>query len=260
MLFTIICKGQDKVKIYTEQTENGYNIYADNHEFCPVTIKVDFTTVNLTTDGVKENYVIPPQTNKQLLNTLLISKKEKSSKFSYEYWFNYGNHNKKTYDIDYAYDLPYSKAQEFQVYQGYNGTQTHQNVNALDFPMPIGTKITAIRKGVVIKVVDNNKKHGNKEKYNKYNNFVMIYHDDGTFAEYAHIKKSGSVVKVGDLVKKGQTIAYSGNVGWSTGPHLHLVVFLQKLKSRKTLETKFRTGDGDKIEYLIEGKHYTKNY
>lgn len=91
-------------------------------------------------------------------------------------------------------------------------------------------------------------------------NLIIIYHPDGTFAEYAHIKQNGSIVNIGDKVNQGEIIGYSGNVGWSTGPHLHLVVFLQKLNKRETLKTKFKTGNGDIIEYLGEKKEYIRNY
>ena len=54
-----VCKAELKVKIYYEQIDNGYNIYADNSEFCPMSIKIDFSTKNLSIDGGNNNvYVV----------------------------------------------------------------------------------------------------------------------------------------------------------------------------------------------------------
>ena len=94
----------------------------------------------------------------------------------------------------------------------------------------------------------------------KFNNKLIIYHSDGSFVEYTHIKKNGAIVNVGDTVKAGQEIALSGNTGWSTGPHLHLVVFYQKMGKRKTIATKFLIDDGSKKEILTAKKIYSKNY
>lgn len=261
MLLASIGKAEQKVKIYYEQIQNGYNIFADNDEFCPVSIVIDFSLTNLKVDGGNQTiYVVKPQTKKQLLTTLKVAKNGKAYKFSYKYRTNYGNHNNDDYDEDYVYDLPYKTSNKFNVYQGYNGTFSHQNENSLDFTMPVGTEILAIREGVVIDVIEKNSKGCEKEECKKYNNFITIYHPDGTFAEYSHIKQNGSAVKVGDKVSKGQLIAHSGNVGWSTGPHLHLVVFKQKLEKRVTLKTKFKTGDGTKIEFLTEKEDYLRDY
>jgi hypothetical protein len=54
---------------------------------------------------------------------------------------------------------------------------------------------------------------------------IIVFHNDGTFSQYAHFKKDGIVVKEGDTLKKGQLIGYSGNTGQSTEPHLHFVVY-----------------------------------
>lgn len=76
-----------------------------------------------------------------------------------------------------------------------------------------------------------------REECAKYNNYIVIFHSDGTFAEYRHIKMNGSMVKVGDRVEIGQLIAESGNVGYSKRPHLHFAVYLQKLKKTEKLKT-----------------------
>ena len=258
-VFTFAHAKQD-VKIYYEKTDNGYNVYADNNEFCPVSVKLKFSNKNLDIDSPKEIYVIKAETKRQLLTALNVINKNKAYGISYKYWTNYGQDNLDDYDINYVYDLPFTRSNEFKVHQGYNGTFSHQNQNALDFTMPVGTEITAIRDGTVIKVEESNTKNCGTEKCKKYNNLILVYHSDDTFAEYVHLKHKGSKVKVGDKVKKGKIIAYSGNTGWSTGPHLHLVVYKQKMMNRKTLKTKFRIDNGDKIEYLKEKSTYLKNY
>ena len=261
LLLTSLCKAAHKVKIYYEQHKDGYSIYADNDEFCPMSIKVAFTLENLNLAGENNAiYVVNAKTKRQLLTTLKITKRGKAYKVSYKYWSNYGTHDNKDFDIDYVYDLPYKKSNAFKIHQGYNGAFSHRNENSLDFTMPIGTELLAVRAGIVIRVVDSNDKGCANEECKKFSNFITLYHSDGTFAEYAHIRQNGSEVKIGDHIDKGQLIGYSGNVGWTTGPHLHLVLFNQNIDHRETLKTKFRTGDGSTIEYLEEKKAYLRNY
>lgn len=260
-LTATICNAEIKVKIYFEQIADGYAIYMDNNEYCPVSIKMDFSTTNLEVVGGNNSvYLVEALAKKHLLTRLTISNKQKAYKFSYKYTSNYGNYKLETYDQDYEYYLPFQTSNTFKVYQGYNGTFSHQNKNSIDFTMPIGTEITAIREGIVINVVDKNSKGCAQEECKKYNNYITVYHSDGTFSEYSHLKQNGSKVEVGERVAKGQPIGYSGNVGWSTGPHLHLEVFKQKLSERQTLKTKFKVDNGDKTEYLVEKEDYSREY
>jgi len=62
-----------------------------------------------------------------------------------------------------------------------------------------------------------------------YGRWVLIKHNNGLTSVYAHL--SASIVEVGQSLKTGDIIGYSGGTpgvngsGYSTGPHLHLGLF-----------------------------------
>ena len=82
----------------------------------------------------------------------------------------------------------------------------------IDIAHKTETNITSIAAG---KVTFSGKKYG-------YGNLVEISHLNGYVTRYAHNNRN--LVKVGELVKKGQVIAKMGSTGHSTGPHVHLEV------------------------------------
>ncbi len=87
--------------------------------------------------------------------------------------------------------------------------------NGVDFKAPIGTPIIAADNGTVMDIGNNG-----RVQYGKY---VLIKHDNNLATLYAHLSKHN--VSKGDNVKVGQVIGYSGNTGYSTGPHLHFTVY-----------------------------------
>lgn len=83
------------------------------------------------------------------------------------------------------------------------------NHQGTDIRVVIGTPVQSTSGGVV-------EFAGTKGGYGT---TVMVKHDDGRTALYAHLSKAGA--KVGGRVNPGDIIAFSGNSGNSTGPHLH---------------------------------------
>lgn len=87
-------------------------------------------------------------------------------------------------------------------------TKMHKGI---DFAAPIGTPIYAAGDGTVTFA-------GNKGGYG---NFVMIEHNDTYATGYGHCSRIASGITPGRKIKQGDVIAYVGNTGRSTGPHLH---------------------------------------
>jgi murein DD-endopeptidase MepM/ murein hydrolase activator NlpD len=82
----------------------------------------------------------------------------------------------------------------------------------VDFAGVIGQQVFAVAAGIVTKAgLDAG-----------YGNLVEINHGHGYVTRYAH--NSRVAVNVGDIVVRGQPIAFMGSTGHSTGPHLHFEI------------------------------------
>ena len=92
--------------------------------------------------------------------------------------------------------------------------------NGLDIGTPIGTPVMAAESGTVIAVGNNDRSAWSKYQYGKY---IMVRHENNLTTLYAHLSRFA--VAKGDAVERGQIIGYSGNTGYSTGPHLHFGVY-----------------------------------
>ncbi len=83
---------------------------------------------------------------------------------------------------------------------------------AIDIGVPIGTSVYAAADGYVVTTGYSSIR----------GNYIMVKHADNLYTFYQHLKSVA--VPAGRNVSKGQTIAYSGNTGIGSGPHLHFEV------------------------------------
>jgi murein DD-endopeptidase MepM/ murein hydrolase activator NlpD len=111
-----------------------------------------------------------------------------------------------------------------QIYNGKGHT-------GIDLRASIGTPIKAALSGTVVGV-------GNTDVLASclsYGKWIMVKHPNGLSTLYAHL--SVHSVKQGDQVVTGQIIGYSGNTGYSTGPHLHFSVYATEGVQIKSFDT-----------------------
>ncbi len=92
--------------------------------------------------------------------------------------------------------------------------------SGIDLPLPEGEKVMSTADGVVLQSLNDTKR----------GNYVVIKHSDTYTTSYTHLKNA--IVKVGDPIKKGETLGYVGSTGMSTAPHLHYEV----LKNGQTVD------------------------
>jgi murein DD-endopeptidase MepM/ murein hydrolase activator NlpD len=131
------------------------------------------------------------------------------------------------HDDDYLYRLPYATEASYPVIQAYDSRLSHRGAErfTLDFGMPIGTAVYAAREGTVVLVEDSHDSGCPSEECGRFANFVVVLHADGTTGEYFHLARGSAAVRRGDVVRRGQLLARSGNTGFSTTPHLHFGVY-----------------------------------
>jgi len=110
--------------------------------------------------------------------------------------------------------------------------------------MPVDTPIYAARAGVVMEVDNDFYKSGAKKAYKSRANSIRILHADGSMAIYAHLALEKAQAYPGLKVSAGQLIGYSGNTGFSSGPHLHFAVQLNKGMELVSVPFKFMGTDG----------------
>ncbi|WP_031516384.1 peptidoglycan DD-metalloendopeptidase family protein [Streptomyces sp. NRRL F-5123] len=102
------------------------------------------------------------------------------------------------------------KQHGLSAYFGQAGVNWMSVHTGIDFPVMVGTPVMAVTDGTV------------RTQWNSsYGNMAIVTAPDGTETWYCHL--SSTKIRSGK-VKAGTVIAYSGNTGNTTGPHLHLEV------------------------------------
>ena len=136
-------------------------------------------------------------------------------------------------------------------------TKKRQFHRGLDMAAPRNTPIRSTADGIV--------EHVQPKNIGDYGRVIRLSHNFGFKTTYAHMIKT--LVKVGDIVKKGQIIGLVGNSGRSSGPHLHYEIkyastllnpnhFLKwNLTSYESIFKKERRIEWESLISLIKDQH-----
>jgi murein DD-endopeptidase MepM/ murein hydrolase activator NlpD len=116
------------------------------------------------------------------------------------------------------------------------GTRWGSVHRGVDFRASVGTQLFAMADGTVAGT-------GNTDltcSGASFGKFILIKYDNGLASTYGHLSLIS--VSVGQKVKRGEVVGYTGNSGYSTGPHLHLSIYPKNAVDVKSLPSKACVG------------------
>lgn len=106
------------------------------------------------------------------------------------------------------------------------GYRVHPTLDRKEFHR--GTDLKAAMNTPVYATADGVVEYSGFHKKSGFGNLVILHHNYGFKTYYGHLNKV--VLESGSFVKKGDLIAYTGNTGMSSGPHLHYEIrFISRL-------------------------------
>jgi murein DD-endopeptidase MepM/ murein hydrolase activator NlpD len=238
------------LELYMTQEAEGYGIYAQNDNVYSVTTRIQFLDAdNFRFEG-NGPYAVelgPGETRKVSVATPQRRHVPASFNISFKMMMGWVS---ARHDASATYRVPFETGRSVLVSQGFNGRVTHKGDSkyAVDFQVPVGTPVVAAREGTVAAVQSAHDKGGFDRSYGSFANYIVIEHPDRTYGQYAHLKKDGVMVRVGQKVKAGERIGYSGNTGYSSGPHLHFeVVKIDAGSGAKMVSVPIRFKSGGKL-------------
>ena len=224
LIFGFLFASDESVTVKAKKVGEYVIVNADNKNPFSVTIIYNASLENLKSNQkLPVVFVMHAHSSQEILH-LYVDKNPFKLKANYKWTI--GSKDAQ-HNSNYLYRLPYKLGTKQSITQGFNGLFSHYGTSqyAVDFNMKEGSEVYAARDGKVVDIKYDSNVSGPTREFEKNANFIIMEHSDVTLATYAHLEQNGVIVKVGEQVKRGQLIGYSGKTGFVNGAHLHFIVY-----------------------------------
>lgn len=218
-----------QVKLESEQDKDGnVTIYANNTEVIPYSMVVDFTTLmNLTSSGGRTVFAVA-NPGRSVVARLKKTNANQSSSYNYSTKLYKGSYLDKSKEEP-VYLIPVQEGQKVRmqpmtnVVNVYKKESENTSYVGTAFYLEESTTICAPRKGIVSDMKMDTQLKGNNLSFDASDNFIEIYHEDGTFTKLMVLESGSEKVKIGEVVFPGQALASSSGEKYSSGRHVRMV-------------------------------------
>lgn len=227
--FFLVSQVVAQITIETEQdNERNVLFYAVNPTKIPYSVVLNFSQLqNMTTSGGGNvTGIVSPGRSK--VATLKPTLAGQGTNYRYSFSYAKGNVYGKT-KTDPVYLIPVPEGGQVKAILNNNISNTlnkpekDNSYVGISFIFDQPTTIVAPRKGVIAEMKMDYDSEKESLSYSAEENYIEIYHEDGTITKLMVLKAGSEKVAVGDVVYPGQVLAESAGENYQQGPHVRMV-------------------------------------
>ena len=187
---------------YERSAKGEVTFYSETQSHTPYTVSMTFSRLSNTTSTEGEIYDAVIHYGKTRLLTLRPSTENVPIGFSYRYTYRKGNNRLKA-DTNFVYLFPLAPGKVVRVnrmvsLEKFFGKEGEKRITGLGFSTTAGDTIFASRGGLVTEVVDNAASTSENTSFHATENYLEVFHKDGTFARYKLFQNGGIFVSPGE--------------------------------------------------------------
>ncbi len=214
---------------YERSAKGEVTFYSETQSHTPYTVSMTFSRLSNTTSSEGEIYDAVIHYGKTRLLTLRPSTENVPIGYSYRYTYKKGNSRLKT-DTSFVYLFPLAQGKVVRVNKmvsldNFMGKEGEKRITGLGFSTTAGDTIFAARGGLVTEVVDNSASTSENTSFHSTENYLEVFHKDGTFARYKLFQNEGIFVSPGEEVIPGQPLGIIGGENYKQGSHLRFSIY-----------------------------------
>lgn len=218
-----------QVKMESEQDKDGnITIYGTNNDVIPYTLVITFTELsNLSSSSGNPLFVIanPGKNSVARLKKINAAQGTRMNFTSKQFRGSYLNTSKE----EPVYLIPVQEGEEVRmqplthVENVYNKEAENKNYVGTAFYFDQPTVICAPRKGIISNIKMDSETKGASVSFDASDNFIEIYHEDGSFTKLMVLESGSEKIKIGNTVYPGQPLASSSGEKYQSGRHVRMI-------------------------------------